>query len=418
MASSNNAQLFRNREKRVQDAIRLEKPDRVPIVAASEFFFTRSSGLKDAEAMYGYDRMAAAWKESMTRYDFDMAPLQHAIRSGKVMELLGMKTYKWPGFNLAENSYYQWVEAEYMLADEYDDLLKDPADFIIRKLMPRMATAMEPLAEIPPVAWLGNGAALLNFLPIITGQPRIQEMMDRLKKAGDERTKWFQAQMKLRRELEELGYPLFTYGVVFCAFDWVSDFLRGMKGSMLDMYQQPDKLKAVIKYLTPFTVQMGITTAKQTGIDRIFIPLHRGADGFMNKRQFEEFYWPCLRELLMALINEGITPAPFFEGGYTSRLEYLAELPPKKVVGHFDRVDRKRCKKILGDIMCFWGNVPASLLITGSPDQVKADVRELIEIFADNGGLIVDASTTGPPPESIPENVAAMTDAVFEYGVF
>ena len=51
-------------------------------------------------------------------------------------------------------------------------------------------------------------------------------------------------------------------------------------------------------------------------------------------------------------------------------------------------------------------------------DQVKADVKELIEIFADNGGLIVDASTTGPPPESIPENVSAMTDAVFEYGVF
>jgi uroporphyrinogen-III decarboxylase len=418
LSSSKNAQLFLKREKRVQDAIRLEKPDRVPIVTASEFFFTRSSGLKDAEAMYDYDRMAAAWKEAMTRYDFDMAPLQHAIRSGKVMELLGMKTYKWSGFNLAENSYYQWVEAEYMLADEYDDLLKDPAGFIIRKLMPRMATVLEPLAEIPPVAWFGYGASLLNFLPIFTGQPQIQEMMDRLKKAGDERTKWFQAQMKLRRELEELGYPLFTYGVVFCAFDWVSDCLRGLKGSMLDMYRQPDKLKAVINYLTPFTVQMGVAAAEQSGIDRVFIPLHRGADGFMNNRQFEEFYWPCLRELLIGLINEGLTPAPFFEGGYTSRLEYLAELPPKKVVGHFDQVDRKRCKKILGNIMCFWGNVPASLLISGSPDQVKADVRELIEIFADNGGLIVDASTTGPPPESKPENVLKMVEAVFEYGEF
>jgi uroporphyrinogen-III decarboxylase len=418
LSSSNNAQLFLKREKRVQDAIRLEKPDRVPIVAASEFFFTRSSGLKDAEAMYDYDRMAAAWKESMTRYDFDMAPLQSAIRSGKVMELLGMKTYKWPGFNLAENSYYQWVEAEYMLADEYDDLLKDPADFIIRKLMPRMATVLEPLAEIPPVAWLGYGASLLNLLPIFTGQPRIQEMMDRLKKAGNERTKWFQAQMKLRRELEELGYPLFTYAVIFCAFDWVSDCLRGLKGSTLDMYRQPDKLKALIKYLTPFTVQMGVAAAKQSGIDRVFIPLHRGADGFMNKRQFEEFYWPCLRELLIGLINEGLTPAPFFEGGYSSRLEYLAELPPKKVLGHFDQVDRKKCKEILGNIMCFWGNVPASLLISGSPDQVKADVRELIEIFADNGGLIVDASTTGPPPESKPENVLKMAEAVFEYGEF
>jgi uroporphyrinogen-III decarboxylase len=66
--------------------------------------------------------------------------------------------------------------------------------------------------------------------------------------------------------------------------------------------------------------------------------------------------------------------------------------------------------------MCFWGNIPSSLFIAGTPDQIKEDVRELIDIFADNGGLIVDASSTGPPPESNPENVEAMTQAVFEYG--
>ena len=62
--------------------------------------------------------------------------------------------------------------------------------------------------------------------------------------------------------------------------------------------------------------------------------------------------------------------------------------------------------------MCFYGNVPSSLLIIGTPQQVKDDIKALMDLFADNGGLIIDASTTGPPPESKPENVEAMTEAV------
>jgi uroporphyrinogen-III decarboxylase len=185
---------------------------------------------------------------------------------------------------------------------------------------------------------------------------------------------------------------------------------------MLDMYRQPGKLKAAIELLEPMTIELAVLAAKTSGIDRVFLPLHRGAAGFMNDAQFVEFYWPSLKRLILALVEKGLTPVPFFEGDYTPRLEYLAELPPGKILGHFDRIDRRKCKKVLGNIMCFWGNVPSSLFVTGTPEAIKQDVKELIEIFADNGGLIIDASTTGPPPEALPENVEAMTEAVLEYG--
>jgi len=48
---------------------------------------------------------------------------------------------------------------------------------------------------------------------------------------------------------------------------------------------------------------------------------------------------------------------------------------------------------------------------------VKDDVRELIETFGDNGGLVIDSSM-GIPDESRPENVQALTDAVHEYGIY
>jgi uroporphyrinogen-III decarboxylase len=88
------------------------------------------------------------------------------------------------------------------------------------------------------------------------------------------------------------------------------------------------------------------------------------------------------------------------------------------VVGHFDVIDKQKAKDVLGDHMCFWGNVPAQLLVTGTEEQTADYVKELIDIFADGGGLIIDGAVDGIPPEAKPENVEAMTEAVFEYGVY
>ena len=73
---------------------------------------------------------------------------------------------------------------------------------------------------------------------------------------------------------------------------------------------------------------------------------------------------------------------------------------------------------MIGDVMCFWGNVSAQMLVTGTPAQIKDSVKELIDTFGDTGGLIVDGAVDGVPPDSRPENVEAMTEAVFEYGVY
>ena len=88
---------------------------------------------------------------------------------------------------------------------------------------------------------------------------------------------------------------------------------------------------------------------------------------------------------------------PLFEGDYTPRLKYLAELPPGKVAAHFDRIDRKKFKEVCGDTMCFWGNVPSSLLVTGTPQQVKDDVKELVDLFGETG-LILDGAGRHPRP--------------------
>ena len=73
-----------------------------------------------------------------------------------------------------------------------------------------------------------------------------------------------------------------------------------------------------------------------------------------------------------------------------------------------------RAKAILGDIVCLRGNVPASMLTTGSADEVDAFSRRLIETVGKGGGLILDCAI-GIPDESKPENVRAMFAAARKY---
>jgi uroporphyrinogen-III decarboxylase len=410
---------YEAREKRFNDAVNLIKPDRVPIVSLAALFFGKYSGLTNAETLYDYDKMAKAWKQSMQRLNWDMSPLHTNIFSGPVMELMETKTFRWAGYNLGDNVGYQYVEREYMMSDEYDELLADPSGFVIHKTMPRMASVLEPLAMLPHLLFFAHSYSVFATLPIFAGMPGFPEMMETLTKVGQEMNRYNIAQAQLAQDLAYLGYPCVTGGgVSFTAFDWLSCFLRGMKGTMLDMYRQPDKVKAAIELLTPYTIEHAVATSQPSGNPRILIPLWRGAAHFMSDKQFAEFYWPSLKQLLLGVINQGLTPIPWFEGDYTPRLKYLAELPPGKVAGHFDIIDRKEAKKFLKDVMCFWGDIPPRMLITSKPMQVKDYVKELIDFFSDTGGLIVDGAVEGVPSDSRPENVEAMTEAVFEFGIY
>jgi uroporphyrinogen-III decarboxylase len=93
-------------------------------------------------------------------------------------------------------------------------------------------------------------------------------------------------------------------------------------------------------------------------------------------------------------------------------------MPPGKVCAWFDAVDIKKAKAAIGDTMCFMGNVPAHILITGTVQEVKDYVKMLIDTFGDNGGLIVNGAASGIPEEAKPENVRAITEAVLEFGVY
>jgi hypothetical protein len=412
-------ELYAEREKRFNDIVSLKRPDRAPVIPiASHYFATKIKGISNRDAGYDSALRYSSLKEATVKFGWDFAPSNGVFQSAG-FDALGTRQIRWPGGDLPDDAPFQFVENEWFTEDEYDEFLADPSHFTLTKIFPRVAGNLVGLGQVPfpPLYWLSNAYYLQAVGGSLLAAPPMRTVLESLLRLADVAEAENAIVDTYIRETASLGHPFANAAVTFSAFDMVSDFFRGLKGGSLDIYRQPEKLLAAINLMQPACIAMPITMAQMSGNPRVFIPMHRGADNFMSEEAFEKFYWPTFKELIEALVAAGLTPMPLFEGGYDSRLKYLAQLPPGKVAAHFDHIDRKKFKEICGAVMCFWGNVPSSLMCTATPQEVKDDVKELIDLFGDTGALIID-STQGIPDEARPENVLALREAADEYGVY
>lgn len=336
------------------------------------------------------------------------------IPCGRIEEVVRSKLTKMPGLGLPEGaSMNQFVEGEYMKADEYDRYLLDPTDFNFRVMMPRNSLLFESFSKLPPFSAFYN-----NYWIIALADPDVRKTFETILNLTEEQKKWTSAGQKINRYIRAHGYPsVLGFGVMAGApFDHFADALRGTKGIAMDMYRQPKKLHEAMERHLQRTIETSIKNHPMTGSPILGMPLHKGDDTFMSDKQFEEFYWPYLRRLFMAIIEEGLVPCPFAEGRYTNRLKQITDTPPGGVVWWFDQTDMKKAKKMLGDISCIAGNVPTSIMMTGTVKQVKEYCRKLIEECAPGGGFILTGGSSIDKGKI--ENLKAMMDAAKEYGVY
>ncbi len=405
---------YKERVNRLIAAVQLKKPDRVPVMMPGGFVSSACTGIPLGKIMYDYDLLCQATLQFLRDFETDMYHGPDLAFPGKVFERIDYISHKWPGHGLAPSApTYQFVEGEYMKADEYDSLIRDPSDFWMRTYLPRIAGAFEPfkrLQQFNPLLGIPIGY-LTSY-----GTPDAQAALQALLEASKESFKWLETVMFCNQKMLEMGIPLFWGGIATAPFDGIADMLRGTQGVVLDMFRQPDKLIQAVESLTRVTVDVAVEAADASGSPLIFIPLHKGADGWMSEEQFLKFYWPSLKDLCIGLINEGCVPLLFAEGGYNSRLEIVKDLPKGAVVWWFDRTDIFRAKKILGDTACICGNVPSSLLLNGKPADVKEHCRKLIEVVGKNGGYILTSGAI--MNQANPDNIRVMMDAAKEYGVY
>lgn len=416
-SSSEPAQLLEQRTRRVQAAYDLRVPDRVPISVNFGYMLAHLGGITCQELESNHRKAQELLEKYALYYEPDIAsgigygfpPLPSII--------LGDRQTRWPGYQLDPNAPFQFVEGEYMKEDEYDAFLDDPSDFALRTFLPRAFSELEGLAQLPRMPLMLLGYSAIRNVRVFSA-PAVVSAFEALEKAGRALEELGAVSRASSQRMRELGFPTCfgTSALITAPFDFMSDTLRGMRGIMLDMFRRPEKLLAAEEKIIPIIADYAIESAKRTGVPYCSIPLHRGADGFMSTKQFDKFYWPQLKALLLRLIEGGVTPSVFYEGVYDQRLQYLRELPRGKTIGRFDRSDMFKVKEVVGDVLCIQGGFPVSLLTAGTPDEIRALTKEFCERVAIGGGYIM--ATNSAMHECRGDLVKVWVDATREYGTY
>ena len=403
---------YKTRATRMMKAIKMEIPDRVPVHITGGSMVAYNAGFTLQDLLYDYSKIKPAWIKWLQDYEQDSndSPM---FFSGKVHEILDYKVNKWPGHGLPDTATLQnFVEKEYMQADEYDLFMKDPFDFGLRYFTPRTWGAFEPLANIPS---LSSYQGLPQRLMMMCQDPAFQKLFKAIWKASQEEAKFQKVAAECSQITLDMGFPPLMGGMMLAPFDTVADMLRGTRGSVLDMYRQPEKLLEALEVITERSLESAVGMVNMARSPVVFVPMHKGDDSFMSVKQFEKFYWPTFRKLLLGCINEGCVPMMVIDGSYNeARLKIISELPRSSVVWTMEKTDMFTAKRILGDSACIAGNVTAAQLYTQTPQVIKEYCRKLIEVCGEGGGYIL--SLGSGIDKCNPANLHAIIEAAEEYG--
>ena len=190
-----------------------------------------------------------------------------------------------------------------------------------------------------------------------------------------------------------------------------------MRGVFTDIRRCPDKLLAAEEKVIPIILEAALSACRRNHATYAFVPLHRGSDGFMSLEVFERFYWPQFKQMILAVIAEGITPFVLWEGTWDQRLKYLLELPKGKTIGAFQSGDLFRVKEVLGETMCIVGGMPVTMLVGSPAEEVRDYTRRLCQELGRGGGFIM-STDIGEMEGCNPELIDVWVEATREYGAY
>ena len=406
--------IYEQKKRRIDDAIALLRPDRVPTAFMATFWMAKYSGISHRRLMYDIDEGDAVLRRVLEELDPDVYMLPHLnTYIGPTMEKLGFKQLQWPGHGVRDDQPYQYLDREYMKAEEFDEFIADPTGFYLAKYLPRVASAFEGFESLP----LFPG---LHYTRIVTGvrgfaSPAFRRAMAQVMEAGEENQKLFDRMMAFIAWSEQSGYPLGSATTSIAPYDFFADYFRGAKGMMTDLFRRRDKLMEAMDKIVPFLLRHAVAAVSAVPCKIVFIPIHWAPDRFMSQEQFKSVYWPSFRKLLLAMIDAGLVPMPLWEADCEKRLEVIGDgMPRGKMIYWFERTDIRKAKEVLGDVACLRGAISPSILNLGTAEQVDAACKETIEVAGKDGGLILDCAF-GVPDESPVENIRALYRSVKKY---
>ena len=191
---------------------------------------------------------------------------------------------------------------------------------------------------------------------------------------------------------------------------------RSMDKFLVDLYRHPDKVTAALDIITDETIDMIVRDYEDKAKKpALWMWGGRESSGFISPKQFEKFAFPYFKKILEACMSRNALVQLHFDQNWTGFLPYLREFPEGKYILQLDGMtDIFKAKEIIGDRMCIMGDVPATLFKLGTPKEVEAYCKKLIDVVGKGSGFILSSGCDVPHDAKF-ENVKAMVDTARNY---
>lgn len=374
-------------KQRIEAAIQLRHYDRVPVAPLVDVMFpARHKGMTVA---HGIDKWEDGFRaiidlfEEVGGWDAMILPgyslaLTPSLSAG-VMAAITQGRYRYPGRDPAVSEYSppQVDEKEVFTAEDYDQIAK----LGFNKFLEQNHRRFVPWPEEHIIAWTRTQTA-----------------------------RW----IKERETWDRKNVPVLCGAIIESPLMLLS-VKRSLTAFTMDLYRIPDKVQAAMDAMVDDLIKEAIATTQLTGTPGVMLILERGGCFYYPLRIFERFEFPYLKKMVQAFAAAGLITVMHFDQDWTLNLPYLRELPKGQCICELDSTtDIFKAKEILRDHMCIMGDVPASLMSIGTPEEVESYCKKLIDIVGKDTGFILSSGCTVPADAKF-DNFKAMINIAKKY---
>ena len=376
-----------NSRERVQKAMNMEQPDRVPVMSQFSIGFMNQQlkeiGITPMELWYDVDKYAEALLLLRERFDFD----------GILVSLHG-HDLKWRE-KIVKLEMVDGMEKA-TFKDRTEKFVDD--DLLVGHFFKSREKKLE---EVDPETIPEK----LDYIPASIGCYIFVDNTD---------------PYRIFDILEEKGggdYSL--HGEVTSPLDYLLDLL-GYENGLMAMITDPEKVTRILERFTVGVVNMSTEMAAHPCVDAIKISSPFAGMGFMSPEFYRQFELPHLTRVSDAIKAQGIPAYVHTCGHIHDRLEIMAESgvpglecldpPPIGNVELDDAFER------IGKDMFIKGNIDSvNTLLNGTDQSIREDVGYRMRIGMENKGFILSTACSISP--KVPkERVQIMAKIVKESG--
>jgi uroporphyrinogen-III decarboxylase len=355
-----------------------EKPDRVPVVPVFGPYAATYQGMSQGE----YYRDMGKGTEAMLKTFDDVGGWDAIWGSGTGFDkrywnlaALYPMVVKEPGIDTPDDYVIQLHEKEVLTYDDYDRIAETGyRRFYFQDIIFR-------ISDYTPETLRGEKKTIVTYI------------------------------LKARELWKKRNVDLYyTYG------DSLPFFTLSLGRSLIrfteDLYYRPEKIHAALRRMTDDIIDEGLKTTQHSDRKINFLVCERGSAYHYPLDIFENFWMKYVKEIIEAWFSEGIVTNFHLDTDWTKNLpSFKKNLPKHSFILELDSTtDLINAREIMGDHCCIKGDVPATLLSLGTPEDVDAYCRKMIRTVGRNGGYIL-ASGCEVPIDTKKENFLAMLNA-------